>query len=98
MTWKILSDQQIGESNTTKVLELLEQKLPPYIINCFKASGFDEIEVILEMDISEKSGNSIEKLRNLFRRNMPPAQIITLSQQLCYLNFHLGIDFAFVIL
>ena len=32
-----------------------------HIVNCFKSSGFDEIDVISEMDIGEKAGNSIEK-------------------------------------
>ena len=43
-------------------MELLEQKLPPYIVNCLKSCRFDEIDVISEMDISEKVGNSIETI------------------------------------
>lgn len=49
-------------------MELLKQKLPPYIVNCFKSSGFDEIDVISEMDISEKSGNSIETIEKFIQR------------------------------
>ena len=77
----------IGESKTAKVMELLEQKLPTYIVNCFKSSGFDEIDVISEMDISEKAGNSIETIESSFKRNMSPVQIIIHSQHPCYLNF-----------
>ena len=49
-------------------MELLEQKLPSYIVNCFKSSGFDEIDVISEMDISEKAGNSIETIEKFIQK------------------------------
>jgi len=58
----------LGDSKITNMLELLEEKLPLYIVNCFKLSGFDEINVISEMDISEKSGNSIEKIEKFIQK------------------------------
>ena len=51
---------------TSSALSLLNQKLPPYVINCPLSSGFDEIEVLCSMDsyiLSEKLGISIEKIK-----------------------------------
>ena len=46
-------------------MELLEQKLPPHIVNCLKSCRFDEID---EMDISEKVGNSIETIEKFIQK------------------------------
>ena len=45
-----------------RVMRLMKQKLPPYIVNCVVSAGFDEIEVLSSMDTSENPGNSIEKI------------------------------------
>ena len=54
---------------TSSALSLLNQKLPPYVINCPLSSGFDEIEVLCSMDsfiVSEKRGISIEKIKSSY--------------------------------
>jgi len=37
-------------------------------LNYFKSAGFDEIDVISEMNITEKSGNSIEIIEKYIQR------------------------------
>ena len=39
---------------------LMKEKLPPYVVRCFLAAGYDEADVISSMDTSENPGNSIE--------------------------------------
>ena len=45
-----------------RVMRLMKQKLPPYIVNCVVSAGFDEIEVLSSMDTSENPGNCIKKI------------------------------------
>ena len=42
---------------SSDILNLLQKRLPPYVVNCFMVSGFDSIDVITSMDVSEKPGN-----------------------------------------
>ena len=42
------------------IMAMLEQKLPTYVVNCFTATGFDDIESIREMDIC--SGKELSDL------------------------------------
>lgn len=42
------------------VIALMRERLPPYVVNCLLASGFDVVDVIMSMDVSDKPGNSIE--------------------------------------
>lgn len=44
------------------VEEFMREKLPPYVVRCFLASGFDTAEVISSMDASENPGNSISAI------------------------------------
>ena len=58
----------------------LEQKmathLPPYVVNCFLAAGFDTAEVIAEMNIS-KSGNSLQTIVNYINEQCPNNPMFT---------------------
>ena len=37
----------------------MQDKLPPYVVKCFLAAGFDTPDVIASMDTSENPGNSL---------------------------------------
>ena len=43
-------------------LALMHDKLPPYVVKrvCMLAAGFDVVEVVALMDLSDKPGNSID--------------------------------------
>ena len=41
-------------------MELINQTLPTYVANCFAATGFNDIESIREMDITNGPKNCIE--------------------------------------
>ena len=42
--------------------EFMKEKLPPYVVQCFLAAGFDTAEVISSMDPSDDPGNSISAI------------------------------------
>ena len=46
---------------TDEALHLMKSKLPQYVVNCFICAGFDTLEVISHMDVSNNAGNSIEE-------------------------------------
>ena len=50
------------------VVTLMKQRLPEYIVNCFMSSGYDEMEVISTMDISDKEHNSIDNIEKFIQR------------------------------
>ena len=41
------------------VESFMQYKLPPYVVKCFLATGFDTPDVIASMDTSENPGNSL---------------------------------------
>lgn len=41
------------------VISLMERRLPRYVVNCFRAAGYDEIQVVASMDTSDREMNSI---------------------------------------
>uniref|UniRef100_A0A1X7SRC3 Uncharacterized protein n=2 Tax=Amphimedon queenslandica TaxID=400682 RepID=A0A1X7SRC3_AMPQE len=45
------------------VMSLLRERLPSYIVYSFAESGFDDIDAILEMDISDSPNNSIHGIQ-----------------------------------
>ena len=40
----------------------MKDALPPYIVKCFTTAGFDTMQVILKIDVSDEPGNSIEQI------------------------------------
>ena len=65
------SNSSEGQSTSFDVLELMRQRLPVYVVNCLLAAGYDVIEVISNMDVSENPGNTINKIENFIERNFP---------------------------
>lgn len=49
----------------------MKEALPSYIVKCFTAAGFDTLEVIAKMDVSDKPGNSIEQIEHFISDEYP---------------------------
>ena len=39
----------------------MKNALPPCIVKCFTTAGFNTVELILKMDVSDEPGNLIEE-------------------------------------
>ena len=46
----------------------MKKKLPEYIVKCFQAAGYDDMDTIAKMDTSENPGNSISKIEQYIER------------------------------
>ena len=57
-----------GTSDESAVSILMKKKLPKYIVKCLQAAGYDEMNTISNVDISENPGNSISKIENYIDR------------------------------
>ena len=68
---QINSNSSEEQSTSFDVLELMRQRLPVYVVNCLLAAGYDVMEVISNMDVSENPGNTIHKIENFIERNFP---------------------------
>ena len=49
----------------------MKDALPPYIVKCFTTAGFDTMQVILKMDVSDEPGNSIEQIERFISDEHP---------------------------
>ena len=49
----------------------MTEKLPLYVVKCFEAAGFDTLEVIAEMNVSNDAGNSIEQIEHFISEQFP---------------------------
>ena len=49
-------------SNPRHVVDLMKKELPEYVANCLLVSGYDDLDVLCSMDVSESPQNSIIKL------------------------------------
>ena len=50
------------------VVDFMKKKLPPYVVGCLIAAGYDSFDVILGMDTSESPENSIEKIEKFMEK------------------------------
>ncbi len=50
------------------VESFMQDRLPPYVVKCFLAAGFDTPEVITSMDTSENPGNSIKIIESFIEK------------------------------
>ena len=48
--------------------DFMKEKLPPYIVRCFLAAGFDSMDVIASMNISESASNSITVIESFIEK------------------------------
>ena len=79
----------------------MKESLPDYIVNCMLAAGYDDIKIISAMDVTDSEGNSISIIENFIEKDLKEIltiAIITFQNLHCHLNFHLDIDYEFVIL
>ena len=49
----------------------MKKSLPSYVVKCFTAAGFDTLEVIAKMDVSDHPGNSIEQIEQFISDEYP---------------------------
>ena len=56
------SIDQLQDTAKVDVNVLMQEQLPRYVVNCFQAAGYDELEVIASMDTTEGETNSISKI------------------------------------
>ena len=49
----------------------MKDALPSYITKCFTAAGFDTVDVIMKMDVSDDPGNSIEQIEQFIAAEHP---------------------------
>lgn len=61
-------DDHCRDTPEVNVVDLMRKKLPPYVVNCLVTSGYDSLDVILGMDVSESPGNSIETVEMLVEK------------------------------
>ena len=50
------------------IVNLMEERLPPYILRCFLAAGYDTPEVISSMDLRENESNSINVIESFIQK------------------------------
>ena len=62
-----------------ELLTPMHTKLPEYVVKCMLAAGFDVVEVITSMDISNEPGNSIELIENFINQYYAGNKEYTLS-------------------
>ena len=56
------STDQLQDFAKVDVNLLMQEILPRYVVNCFQAAGYDELEVVASMDTTESETNSISKI------------------------------------
>ena len=63
-------DHQLSDVEK-EALQLMQGALPLYVPKCFTAAGFDMVEVIKKMDVSDEPGNSIEQIEQFIAAEHP---------------------------
>ena len=59
LIFSMLSVDVDNSDGIDDVESFMQDKLPPYVVKCFLAAGFDTPDVIASMDTSENPGNSL---------------------------------------
>ena len=49
----------------------MRAELPEYVVNCLIASGFDSYKALATLDLSDKPGNSLEKIKVYISKKYP---------------------------
>jgi len=63
-------DHQLSDVEK-EALQLMQGALPLYVTKCFTAAGFDTVEVIKKMDVSDEPSNSIEQIEQFIAAEHP---------------------------
>ena len=67
LTFKSLDSDEISDDvlpNDEDVMKLMQERLPSYVVNCFVSSGFDSIEAICCMNVTDSANNSIQEIES----------------------------------
>lgn len=59
------------ESLVREAVTMMRRNLPEYIVNRFVAAGYDTLDIIAEMDVSDKPGNSLQVIEEFIAREYP---------------------------
>ena len=49
----------------------MKEKLPPYVVNCLQAAGYDVPGVIVDKDIAQGPGNTIMQIEKFNEKRYP---------------------------
>lgn len=71
------------KSITEPAVLLMKAHLPPYIVNCFLASGYDTFSVISDMDTSDNPGNSLQGMEDFINEQYPDDPLYLHSGKVC---------------
>ena len=53
------------------LINVMRERLPTYIVNCFLAASYDSEEIITSMDVTNRKGNSISEIEKYIERSFP---------------------------
>ena len=59
------------ESLVREAVTMMRRNLPEYVVNCFVAAGYDTLDIIAEMDVSDKPGNSLQVIEEFIAKEYP---------------------------
>jgi len=59
------------ESLVREAVTMMRRNLPEYIVNRFVAAGYDTMDIIAEMDVSDKPGNSLQLIEEYIAKEYP---------------------------
>lgn len=69
-----LAEEQSGNTTSSGsiALAMMQQELPQYIQNMFKAAGYETLQTIAEMDVRLNSeSNDIDRMLEYIKHNFP---------------------------
>ena len=76
-------DKDMDDNPEVDAVELLEKKFPPYVVNCLKAAGFDSVDTICSMNVSERRENSIYVIENYIEQYYSTHQVFFANPNGC---------------
>ena len=59
------------ESLVREAVTMMRRNLPEYVVNRFVAAGYDALDIIAEMDVSDKPGNSLQVIEEFIAKEYP---------------------------
>ena len=79
------------------IVELMEERLPPYVVRCFLAAGYDTPEVISSMDICGNESNSVNVIESFILLEIENS--IVIWYQICSIRlcFHQDIEYVYAV-
>jgi len=70
ISFQHLEMEEPAGSLEVDALELMEKRLPRYVMNCLQAAGYDDLEAIASMDVAEgEKSNCISMVEEHIERH-----------------------------